>query len=72
MTDRERPMDSQFGVFMRAGQAARFLGVSAPTLRRWRRLGYVTGHQPDPDSRTVWYKRDELEQVRLDSFGKAS
>lgn len=57
--------DCHCGVFVRAGQAAGHCGVSTKTFRRWRRLGLIAEHHPDPDSSEPWFKRDELDAIDL-------
>jgi len=51
--------------FMRIGQAARYVGVSTKTLRRWDTGGLLTAiRQPGNDYR--WYSRADLEPFRLE------
>lgn len=48
--------------YLRAGEAARLLGVSLPTLYAYVSRGLVT-RRSAPDGRTSLYPRDELEQL---------
>ncbi len=48
--------------YLRAGEAARILGVSLPTLYAYVSRGLVT-RRSAPDGRTSLYPRDELEQL---------
>lgn len=48
--------------YLRAGEAARVLGVSLPTLYAYVSRGLVT-RRSAPDGRTSLYPRDELEQL---------
>lgn len=49
-------------VWLTNGEAAKYLGVSAKTLQRWRceaRLGF---YQIDGD-RTIWYAKADLDKM---------
>jgi excisionase family DNA binding protein len=52
------------GGFVRAGEAARALGVSRVTVWRWARAGALRPTKRGTDRRAVWYRRDEIEALR--------
>jgi excisionase family DNA binding protein len=56
------------GDHLRVGEAARFLGVSASTLRNWDRAGKVKAIR-HPINGYRLYKRDELETL-LKTLGR--
>ena len=48
--------------FLRIGEAAEYLGVSAETLRNWDRAGKIAVHR-HPLNRYRLFKREELDKI---------
>lgn len=62
MAKRKGQQQQKLGDYLTVTEAARFLGVSASTLRNWDRAGKLSAHR-HPVNGYRLYERGDLEQI---------